>query len=98
MKFTESGKVKLEKHEPCMRSCWECNNSHEHLKKVNSLHFCFSCGKQWIFDKFLTELGSDEKLIEFLKENGLNAGQSSTKIDKGYRVTQITIKSEKVNK
>jgi len=92
------GKPIVEKGEPYMRSCWRCNDCHQHLKKVNMLHWCFSCGKYWIFDKFLTEIGSDEKLAEFLKGMGLKEGQSTSTIDKGYRIWKITIKPMKNRK
>ena len=28
-----------------IRSCWECNPSHEHLKHVGGLFICFECGR-----------------------------------------------------
>lgn len=27
------------------RSCWECNEAHEHLKEADYLIECFGCGK-----------------------------------------------------
>lgn len=27
-----------------MRSCWNCNTAHDHLKNANYLIFCFCCG------------------------------------------------------
>ncbi|NIO36728.1 hypothetical protein GTO27_03390, partial [Candidatus Bathyarchaeota archaeon] len=86
MKLLKNGKLKVEKDEPVMRSCWKCNNSHEHLKKVNVMHYCFLCGRQWIFDKFFTQLRSEKNLIKYLKSLGLKEGESTRKIDKGYRV------------
>jgi PHP family Zn ribbon phosphoesterase len=31
-----------------MRSCWNCNAAHEHLKDANCPIVCFSCG-HWFF-------------------------------------------------
>jgi ribosomal protein S27E len=31
-----------------IRSCWNCNNAHEHLKNSGCLINCFSCGK-WFY-------------------------------------------------
>jgi hypothetical protein len=31
-----------------MRSCWECNPSHEHLKTVGGLFTCFECGRWYM--------------------------------------------------
>jgi hypothetical protein len=91
MKY-KNGKVIFEKCEPILRSCWKCNSSHKHLKKVNMAHYCYLCGNQWIFDKFFTEIGSDKNMIKFLKSSGLKEGESTSKIDRGYRVYRITLK------
>lgn len=90
----KGNKIIFEKHEPVMRSCWKCNGAHKHLKKVNSLHVCFECGKYWIFDKFIED---EEQAVKILKAEGVKEGESSTKIDKGYRIVEITIeKGDKV--
>ena len=43
-KAEELGKKK----EFSMRTCWECNPSHEHLKKVGGLFNCFDCGRWYM--------------------------------------------------
>lgn len=82
----------MEKGEPAIRSCWECNSAHEHLKKVNILHTCFSCGRFWIFNKFIDKFKNDQEFDNFFESMGLKKGDSTTKIDKGYRITKITLK------
>ena len=89
-----NGKIKLEKNEPAMRSCWECNKCHEGLKKVNCLHVCYDCGRYWVFDRFLDSLKSDEEFDKFFKDKGMKVGDSTTKIDAGYRITVMTFKSK----
>jgi hypothetical protein len=32
---------------PAIRSCWECNGAHEHLRDADYLIWCFGCGKFW---------------------------------------------------
>lgn len=82
---------KLEKGEPVMRSCWECNTSHERLKTVNMLHVCFDCGRYWIFDRFLDSFVTPIEMEEWLKKNGVGVGDSTMNIDKGYRVTTFRL-------
>lgn len=91
MIYLGDGKLKMEKGEPVLRSCWNCNSAHKHLKKVNFLHTCFSCGRFWIFDKFLDRFKSDKEFDNFFEKMGLKKGESTTKIDKGYRITCLTI-------
>jgi hypothetical protein len=31
-----------------MRSCWECNSGHEHLKTVGGLFTCIDCGRWYM--------------------------------------------------
>ena len=57
----------LDPGEPVLRSCWECNSAHEHLKDVSSLHFCPWCERYWIFGRYLDSFASAEELDEFLK-------------------------------
>ena len=97
MIYLGNGKYRIESDEPAMRSCWECNPAHEHLKTVNCLHVCFECGKHWIFDRFLDSFNSDEEFDKFFEDLGLQKGDSTTKIDKGYRVTCIKIKPKDKN-
>jgi hypothetical protein len=80
------GDLEIEIGEPALRSCWECNPAHEHLKRVNWLHCCFSCGRLWIFDKFLNGFETDAALDAFLRGRGLEPGQSTITIDAGYRI------------
>ena len=81
----------MEEGEPSMRSCWECNEAHEHLKEVNMLHTCFGCGKWWVYDQFLA-FETDEEFDKFFEEQGIKPNESTTKLDKGYRITEITLK------
>ena len=85
------GIIQMEKGEPALRSCWECNSAHEHLKKVNTLHLCFECDRHWIFDRFLDTFYSDEEFDAFFKEKGMEVGDSTTKIDAGYRIMVMEI-------
>ena len=57
----------MEEHEPVLRSCWECNEAHQHLKDVSSLHYCFWCGRYWIFGQYLDSFETLEALDEFLR-------------------------------
>lgn len=81
-----NGIIQMEEGEPALRSCWECNAAHEHLKKVNFLHICFQCGRYWVFDSFLDAFETDEEFDAFLKSWGLEPGDSTTSIDAGYRI------------
>ena len=40
-------------NEPVMRSCWNCNPAHRHLKKVDYILWCFECGKLYYKGKEL---------------------------------------------
>jgi hypothetical protein len=33
---------------PCMRSCWNCNGAHEHLKERPLVFTCFACGIKYV--------------------------------------------------
>lgn len=59
-----------EEGEPALRSCWECNPAHEHLKDetCESLFVCFSCGRYYVFGRFTEDFDTDEKLFSFLNE------------------------------
>lgn len=99
MIYNGNGKLKPEEGEPALRSCWECNAAHEHLKKVNTLHQCFECGRSWIFDRFFDTFKNEKEFDDFFsKKLGLKKGESTTKIDKGYRITCITFSPEKLKK
>lgn len=96
MKIFADGRVETEKGEPAFRSCWECNGAHEHLKKVNTLHVCLAgCGRYWLFDRFMDSFKSDKEILEWLESKGIKPGESTTKVDVGYRITKITFKRDK---
>lgn len=84
-----NGNIKMEEGEPSLRSCWKCNPAHEHLKTVNMLHTCFECGRYWVYDRFVDSFVTDEKFDNFFRYNGLKEGESTSKIDKGYRLRRI---------
>ena len=94
MIYLTKGEFKMEKDEPALRSCWKCNGAHNRLKKVNTLHCCFECGRYWIFNKFIDTIKTDKEFDKFFENLGLKKGESTTKIDKGYRIQQITIERE----
>lgn len=81
-----NGIIKFEEGEPAFRSCWECNSAHEHLKTVNWLHVCFNCGRYWVYDRFLDAFETTEEFDAFFAGKGLGPGDSTTKVDAGYRV------------
>jgi hypothetical protein len=89
--FLGGGQVKPEENEPMLRSCWECNKAHEHLKKVNTLHWCLECGRYWVFDRFLDSLENDEATDAFFSGWGVAVGASTTTVDAGYRLNVITL-------
>lgn len=39
------------------RSCWKCNEAHEHLKKSEAVINCFVCGKYFYKGKDVTDYG-----------------------------------------
>lgn len=42
------------KKEFSMRSCWECNSAHKHLKEVGGLFTCFDCGRWYMNGDYFT--------------------------------------------
>jgi hypothetical protein len=85
----------LEEHEPHHRSCWECNSAHEHLKRVNTLHECLFCGRQWVFDLYLDEVGSPEKMFEICSQRfGLQAGDSTSTVGPGVEQVCVVMEFE----
>jgi hypothetical protein len=42
------------KGEFSMRTCWECNPAHKHLKKCGGLFVCFDCGRWWMNGEYFT--------------------------------------------
>lgn len=91
MIWNGNGVLKMEDGEPAMRSCWECNGAHEHLKKVNFLHVCFSCGRYWLFGTYMDSFENDEDFDNFFTSLGMNPGDSTQKVDAGYRIIQAEI-------
>jgi len=67
MKRLRFDTYKYDEGEPAMRSCWECNGAHGHLKDVTFLHYCMWCDRYWIFGHFLDEFDTPEKMDAFLK-------------------------------
>lgn len=80
MKFDKNGYIYPEPGEPRFRSCWECNPSHERLKKVDSLHCCFNCGKYWIGDRFLSDFYEKD-----CEGNTINLGEGNKKASTYFR-------------
>lgn len=98
MRFNgKTGNITLEKGEPALRSCWECNSAHAHLKKVNTLHSCFTCGRAWVFNKFLDSFKTPQAVEKWLLKKGVKKNGSTKKVDAGYRVMVISfgMKGEK---
>jgi len=87
MRFNgKTGNIKVEKGEPALRSCWECNSAHKHLKKVNTLHSCFTCGRMWVFNRYLSSFKTPQAVEAWLIKKGVKKNGSTKKIDAGYRV------------
>jgi hypothetical protein len=93
MIYLGNGKSKLEKYEPDLRSCWECNGAHIHLKKMNTLLCCLECGEYYIFGKKMSSFKNNKQFDDFFeKKHGMKKGQSTTKIDLGYRIWVLEVK------
>lgn len=44
----------VNENEPAaLRSCWECNAAHEHLKRAKGLFLCFECGRFYTDGRYL---------------------------------------------
>lgn len=70
---------RLEPGEPAIRTCWECNGAHQHLRFVTNLHLCIVCGRNWILGHYLNEFHGDNDAFErLLRELGLKYQQSTT--------------------
>lgn len=54
MTNVEKAEELKEKNNFSMRSCWECNPSHEHLKHVGGLFICFACGRWYMNGDYFT--------------------------------------------
>lgn len=60
MKNIEKAHELLDKKDVSMRTCWECNPGHEHLKNVGGLFHCFDCGRFFMNGNYFT----NEKFCE----------------------------------
>jgi hypothetical protein len=69
MKRKGFDEYELDKGEPALRSCWECNSAHGHLKDVSFLHVCVVCDRTWIFGRFLDSFASNEEFDAFMVEH-----------------------------
>lgn len=47
----EEYKQRCKDGEPIMRSCWNCNPAHKHLKKADYIIWCFECGRVYFEGK-----------------------------------------------
>ncbi len=56
----ESDGVKIIKmSDIAMRSCWDCNGAHEHLKNATGVFYCFSCGRCFANGGFIIPIGGE---------------------------------------
>ena len=78
MKLNKDGDVELEHGEPAMRSCWECNPAHKHLQNTDYLHWCFDCGRYWIFGEYMDVIAAtEESFLKFFLDKGVLFGEST---------------------
>lgn len=52
-----------------LRSCWECNPAHEHLKQADHLICCFECGRYWYKGVCITDLAIRKEKYGVSQEN-----------------------------
>lgn len=57
----EFNKKTNELKELMMRSCWNCNSAHKHLKKTDYIIWCFECGKLYLKGKEIEIVGEDNE-------------------------------------
>jgi hypothetical protein len=43
--------------ETAMRTCWQCNSAHDHLRTSAYPFWCFSCGRWWFKGFDITDDG-----------------------------------------
>ena len=55
----EEYKKRLKKDEPVLRSCWNCNSAHKHLKNADYIIYCIWCGKMYYKGKILKIKGGE---------------------------------------
>lgn len=47
-----------------LRSCWDCNGAHEHLKQADYVINCFGCGR-WLYKgQDVTDYGDEAPVAE----------------------------------
>lgn len=80
MIYVKYDTYKMEKNEPLMRSCPECNSAHDHLMKTDYLHVCMWCGRYWIFGRYLNSFKTDKARDSFLKRNCGKAHKAYAKV------------------
>lgn len=68
MIYESKDNYRKESGEPALRSCPECNSSHEHLMDTDFLHLCIECGSYWIYGRYLDSFESIDEMDAFLKE------------------------------
>ena len=70
MKYKSFDTYTIDKDEPSLRSCPECNPAHKHLMDidVDFLHMCFQCGRYWIYGRYLDSFKSKKEMDDFLKD------------------------------
>jgi hypothetical protein len=62
-----------------MRSCWNCNPAHEHLKEAEYPFVCFECGN-WFYKGFNITSNPDDPQPK-LDEDVLNHKETSSKVE-----------------
>jgi hypothetical protein len=77
MIWNGDGKVTAERFEPVFRSCWECNNAHEHLRNRDMLHTCIWCEKTWVAGVDFSAIDSEKDFDAAMTALGLKPGQST---------------------
>ena len=62
-KLREEAKEWIQQHLeqwPIMRSCWECNPAHEHLKNIDYPFWCLWCDRYFYKGVDITEYENEE--------------------------------------
>lgn len=92
MIFLGNGRLKFEEGEPILRSCWNCNKAHLHLKNANYIINCFECDGFFIRGKNIKKFKTDEDFDNFFIKQGLKIGDSTINKE---RFTKDTNKENK---
>lgn len=70
MKYISPGEYEWHDGEPKMRSCPECNSSHQHLWMTNKVHNCYDCGRWWVLGRYLNDpYMTQEERDQFIQEH-----------------------------